>query len=336
LKSQWVDLDIRDEVVEYITKLAETKIFTKTKLIRMIGVNRSRYYDWVSRSGISNKYCNNLPKMNWITPEEKVAILNYVNETFGNKTSFLKTGYRRIAYEMMDEDIAAVSPSSVYWILRDAGLLNKWDTMKMSSKGTGFKQPDKPHQEWHTDIKYVNVLGTFLFLITVMDGYSRYILHHELRFNMTQYDVELTVQKAVEKYPNESPKLISDNGPQYKARDFEKFLKETGLQHVKISVGYPQSNGKMERFYRTLNEECLKLKTVLDINDARNIIADYIDYYNKTRLHSALFYLTPEDFLMGRVEERISDRENKILEAKIYRGYYWSYLKQNYFLTNVF
>lgn len=112
--------------------------------------------------------------------------------------------------------------------------------MKISSKGTGYKQPGKPYQELHTDIKYVYVLGTFLFLITVMNGYSRYILHHELRFNMTEYDVELTVQKSLEKYPNESPKLISDNEPQNKARDFEKYLKYNGLQHIKISFEYPQ------------------------------------------------------------------------------------------------
>lgn len=123
--SQWVDLDIRDEVIEYITKLTDTKIFTKTKLKRMMWINLGRYYDWVSRSGISNKYSNDLPKMNWITPEEKEAILSYVIENYGNKSSSLKTGLRRIAYEMMEDDIAAVSPSSVYWILKDAGFLNK-------------------------------------------------------------------------------------------------------------------------------------------------------------------------------------------------------------------
>lgn len=296
-------------------------------MIKLIGISRSRYYDWVSRMGILNKYRNNFPKTNWITLEEKKAILEYVNNNYATNDLYLKAGYRRITYEMMDKNIAAVSPSTVYWILKEAGLLNKWNTKKSSLKGTGFKQPKKPHQEWHTDIKYVNVLGTFLFLITVMDGYSRYILHHELRYNMTEYDVELTVQKALEKYPGKNPKLISDNGPQYISRDFEKFLKLSELEHVKISVGYPQSNGKMERFYRTVNEECLKVKSIVSIDDARLVVGSFIDYYNTTRLHSAIYYLTPEDLLTGRLEQRIQEREDKILEAKIIRGYYWNQLK---------
>lgn len=327
MKAKWVDLDIRDQIVKFIEKMLKTEIYTTTELIKLLGINRSRYYEWVSRFGIVNKYCTNIPTYNWLTPEEKSAILEYVKKNYSNNALYLRMGYRRIAYEMLDKNIAAVSPSSVYWILRNAGLLNKYSPIKMSKKGTGFKQPEKPHQEWHTDIKYVNVLGMFLFLITVMDGYSRYLLHHELRLNMTEYDVELTIQRALEKYPNEHPKLISDNGPQYISRDFEKFLKEAELQHVKTSVGYPPANGKMERFYLTLENECLQTKTMISIEDARKIIAEFIDYYNKSRLHSSLFYLTPEDFLMGRVEQKIQVREEKMLEAKIWRGYYWSQKK---------
>lgn len=89
----------------------------------------------------------------------------------------------------------------------------------------------------------------------------------------------------------------------------------------------------MKGFYRTLNEECLQIKSIIDIEDAKNIIDEYVNYYNKVRLHSALFYLSPEDFLLGRVEDRICDIENKISEAKIYRGYYWSYLYKVHYLT---
>ncbi len=115
-----------------------------------------------------------------------------------------------------------------------------------------------------------------------------YILHHELRFNMTKYDVELTIQKAREKYPLSNPRLISDNGSQYTSNDFAKFLKEVGLQHIKTSVAYPQSNGKacteprfsMERFYRTIGEECLRTRSMVSIEDARETVAEFIEYYH--------------------------------------------------------
>jgi transposase InsO family protein len=126
---------------------------------------------------------------------------------------------------MLDLNIAAVYPSSVYRILKKAGLLNKWNTNKTSLKGTGFKQPDGPHKHWHTDIKYLNFNGSFLFLISVLDGYSRYVLHHEVRHTMNEYDIELTIQKAKDKYPLAKPRVISDNGGQFISKEFKLFIK---------------------------------------------------------------------------------------------------------------
>ena len=102
---------------------------------------------------------------------------------------------------MLDEDIVAVSPSSVYRILKAEGLLNQWNTLKRSSKGLGFKHTDSSSSTLAYRYQVYKFPGSFLFLISVMDGYSRYILHHEVRANMTKYDVELTIQRAKEKYP---------------------------------------------------------------------------------------------------------------------------------------
>ncbi|MGC8596132.1 MAG: transposase, partial [Candidatus Kryptoniota bacterium] len=137
------------------------------------------------------------------------------------------------------------------------------------------------------------------FLISVIDGYSRYIVHHELRTSMEEYDVEITIERALEKFPFERPGLISDNGSQYVSRDFAEFLRLTGLQHTRTSVGYPQSNGKIERFHESISQECLRKRSLIDIEDARKQVAEYIEYYNTRRLHSALYYLTPEDYLNG-------------------------------------
>jgi transposase InsO family protein len=217
---------------------------------------------------------------------------------------------------MLDDNIDAVSPSTTYRVLKSAGLLNRWEKVKKSTKGNGFELPAIPHQHWHTDIKYVNFRGTFLFLISVIDGYSRYIVYHEVRTNMQEYDVQIIIQRALEKYPLAKPRFITDNGAQFISKDFAEYLKQAGLQHIRTSIAYPQSNGKIERYHRTIHGECLMTKSLIDLDDARKQVAEFIDYYNRKRLHSALFYLTPYDFLNVRITEKLEARNTKLQLAK--------------------
>jgi transposase InsO family protein len=140
---------------------------------------------------------------------------------------------------MLDAEVVAVSPSTVFRILRAEGLLDRW-SRRPGKKGTGFAQPTARHQHWHVDISYLNVGGTFYYLCSILDGYSRKLLHWELRDSMKEADVELTVQRAREKYPEARPRVITDNGPQFIARDFKLFLREAGMTHVRTSPYYPQ------------------------------------------------------------------------------------------------
>lgn len=121
---------------------------------------------------------------------------------------------------MLDQDVVAVSPSSVYRVLKNEGLLQRWNR-KPSSKGQGFKGPSQPHEYWHIDVSYLNIKGTFYYLCGVLDGYSRYIVHWEIRESMTESDVEIILQRAREKFPKAHPRIISDNGPQFIAKDFK-------------------------------------------------------------------------------------------------------------------
>jgi len=298
--------------VEYIIQINRKTEIKIKQLVKWLGITSSKYYSWREEQIRVDKKHNdgyNIPKSHWILGWERQAIIDYAKEHIGE-------GYRRLTYMMIDENIVFVSPSSVYRVLKKAGLLNKWNIVKTKSKGKGFFQPEKFNEHWHTDIKYVNFRGTFLFLISVIDGYSRYIIHHELRTHMQETDVEIVIQRALEKYPDAKPRLITDNGPQYVSKDLSQFLKIVGLQHIKTSVMYPQSNGKIERFHRTIQSECIKKHSLIDLEDARNQISRYIDYYNTRRLHSSLFYLTPDDFVNGRVDTRLKERKEKLLLAK--------------------
>lgn len=303
---------IRDNVVDTIRKLNQMTGIPLKIMLKWLNLSTSKYHDWVRRYNQENSHNANIPKANWLLNWERKAIIEYSLKHIGE-------GYRRLTYMMLDENVVAVSPSSVYRVLKRAGLLNKWNKVKKSSKGHGFDQPEKPHEHWHIDIKYVNFNGTFLFLIDIIDGYSRYIVHHELRTHMQESDVQITVQKALEKYKGVNPRLITDNGTQFISKDFTEYLRLVGMQHIRTSIAYPQSNGKIERFHRSVNEECLQKKPMIDLVDARLQVFKYIEFYNNVRLHSSLNYLTPDDYMADRIEIRLKEREEKLNAAILNR-----------------
>jgi putative transposase len=216
---------------------------------------------------------------------------------------------------MLDQDIAACSPSSVYRVLKQAGLLDR-HTPKPSSKGKGFVQPVRPHEHWHVDVSYINIAGTFYYLCSLLDGCSRFTVHWEIRETMTEADVEQIIQRAREKFPGVRPRIISDNGPQFIAHDFKEFIRLCGMTHARTSPYYPQSNGKIERWHRILKEECIRPGTPLTLEDARRIVGKFVAYYNTVRLHSALGYITPKDKLEGREQEIFAARDRKLEAAR--------------------
>jgi putative transposase len=268
----------------------------------------SKFHDWKHRYGKANEHNGMVPRDWWLEDWEKRAILDYHDR-------HPLEGYRRLTFMMLDDDVVAVSPASVYRVLKQAGRLDRrW--FSPSKKGTGFVQPLSPHEHWHVDISYINVSGTFYYLTSVLDGCSRYIVHWEIRESMTERDVETIVQRALERHPGEKPRIISDNGPQFIARDFKEFIRLTGVTHVRTSPYYPQSNGKLERWHGSLKRECIRPAAVSSSEEARRRITGYVDHYNNTRLHSALGYVTPADKLMGLEKEIFAERDRKLEEAR--------------------
>ena len=278
------------------------------RFIAWIGVSRSKFYNWRERYGKVNEHNALVPRDHWIEPWERQAILNYYAE-------HMTDGYRRITFMMLDENIVAVSPSTTYRVLSQAGLLKRFHPGK-SSKGRGFEQPLVPHEHWHVDISYINIRGTFFFLCDIIDGASRFIVHWDIREQMREADVEIVLQKAHELYPDATPRIISDNGPQFIARDFKEYIRLRGMTHVRTSPYYPQSNGKIERFHQTLKGECIRQKTPLSLDGAKSVVSQYIDYYNNHRLHSAIGYITPKDKLLGRANEIHQERDHKLEMAR--------------------
>jgi transposase InsO family protein len=285
----------------------KTDLSTK-QFVTWLGIREGKFYDWRLRYGKVNEHNAWIPRDWWLEEWEKQAILKF---HFDHPLN----GYRRLTFMMLDANIVAVSPSSVYRVLRKAGLMDRHN-VKPSRKGTGFEQPLQPHDHWHIDVSYLNIAGTFYYMCSILDGCSRYITHWEIREHMTDDDVTTILQRAREKFPEARPRIISDNGPQFIAKDFKEFIRICGMTHVRTSPYYPQSNGKLERYHRTIKGDCIRVRTPLSLEDARRMVQEYVEHYNQVRLHSAIGYVAPMDRLLGRQQAIFDERDRKLTEAR--------------------
>jgi transposase InsO family protein len=308
LTGQWIAHDLRDELVDFVQDWSAKTEIAYQQLLGWIALSARKFRDWRERYGKVTEHNHPVPRDHWLEGWEKEAIVKFYHQ-------YPLEGYRRLCFMMLDRDIVAVSPTSVYRVLKAEGLLaNRWQ--KPTRKGTGFVQPLQPHEHWHIDFSYVNVGGTFYYLCSILDGCSRAIVHWEIREAMKEADAELVLQRAREKHPQARPRIISDNGPQFVAKDFKEFLRLWQTSHVFTSPHYPQSNGKLERYHRTLKEQAIRPKTPLTLEDARRVVGEFVQHYNTVRLHSALGYVTPQDRLAGRHTEIYAARDRKLEAAR--------------------
>jgi len=300
--------DTRDAVVDFVWSWSEKTELPVERFAGWLGVARGKLFDWRKRYGKVNEHNALVPRDHWLCAWEKKAIVDFHAQN-------PLEGYRRLTFMMLDKDVVAASPSSVYRVLSAAGLLDRWNH-KPSKKGTGFVQPLAPHEHWHIDIAYLNVAGTFYYMCTILDGASRAIVHWEIREAMTEQDVEIIVQRGRELHPTARPRMISDNGPQFVAKDFKEFIRIAGMTHVRTAPYYPQSNGKIERYHKTIKGDAIRVTPPATLDEARALVARFVAHYNGVRLHSAIGYITPNDFLAGRQKEIWAERDRKLEEAR--------------------
>jgi putative transposase len=301
-------------VIDFIALWSLKTQIPAKRFVHWLGISESKFHQWKKRYGKANEHNGSVPRDHWLEPWEKARILAFYYE---NRDE----GYRRLTYMMLDAGEVAVSASTVYRVLSRAGVLRPWGTPG-SKRGTGFQQPLRPHQHWHIDMSYLNIRGTFYYMTSILDGYSRAIIHHEIRETMTQEDVQIIVQRALERYEpvleacGVTPRIISDNGPQFVGRDFRFYLRQKGMDHVTTSPYYPESNGKIERYHRTIKSECIRPMSPLSLGEARRVVDEFVRHYNEVRLHSAIGYVTPLDKLNGREEAIFRDRDRRLEAAR--------------------
>jgi len=180
LKQRWTPHDTRDAIVDYVNQYSELTELPQKQFLRWLTLGASKFHNWKARYGKVNEHNASIPRDHWLEDWERKAILDFHEQ-------YPLEGYRRLTFMMLDRDVVACSPASVYRVLKKAGALQRFNG-KPSRKGTGFQQPLLPHEHWHVDVSYLNIAGTFYFLCSLLDGCSRYLVHWEIRENMRKND----------------------------------------------------------------------------------------------------------------------------------------------------
>ena len=179
-------------------------------------------------------------------------------------------------------------------------------------------RPNAPNQQWHTDVMYVWVAARFYFLLSFIDAYSRYVVHHKLLILLDGKSVAIELQAALEAAPGLKPRVVHDHGGEFVNRDVATVVKAHNLIDIKARPRHPESNGIVERFNGTVRQDSDD-EYGKNYLQAEAIIAQLIQHYNDERLHATLGYMAPTVWHRGQPDEVRQERARRIAAARAHR-----------------
>ena len=297
-----------------IIKLVEESDLGVKRTLEDLGVPRSTFYSWYDKyqkegyEGLANgsrgprRYWNRIPE------KEKKQVVKLA-------LKHPEKSPRELALFITDKYERFISKSSVYKILKDYDLVTSpaYTVIKASDE---FK--DKTtyvNQMWQTDFTYFKILNWgWYYLATVIDDYSRYVISWKLFSTMKAGDVKEVLDMALAKtgldqvMVKHKPRLLSDNGPCYLSEELKTYLEEKKMEHRRGAPYHPQTQGKIERYHRTIKNQ-IKLTNYYYPQDLINTIEEFVDYYNNERYHESINNLKPVDVFNGLQREILTKRE---------------------------
>ena len=259
------------KVVDFVNTISTKTRLPVQQVVEWCGLARGKFYDWRKRYGKVNEHNGLVPRDHWIEDWERQRVIDYFD-------CHPLDGYRRLTFMMLDEEVVALSPSTTYRVLSKAGRLDRWNG-KPSKKGTGFVQPVRAHQHWHTDISYLNLGGTFYYLCSFLDGASRAVVHWEMRVDDgSGCGVHFGASKGT------VPRRAASNHLGQRSSVHREGLRRGHPQsqgsHVRTRR-YPQSNGKIERWHKTIKSDALRpANRPRASKRLADLMERFVEYYN--------------------------------------------------------
>lgn len=298
----------QQEKYEIIQIVEESEIGVN-RTLKELGIHKRTYYNWYGKykesgyEGLAPKSKTADSQWNRIPNEIRNDVVDFALE-------HPELSSREIAFKYVDEKKYFISESSVYRILKSRGLITSPAYLVMQASDSFKDKTTRPNQMWQTDFTYFKIVGWgWYYLSTVLDDYSRYIVNWELCSSMKAEDVESTLNSALERAQvTEKPKLLSDNGSCYISKELATYLNEKGMKHVRGRPNHPQTQGKIERYHRSM-KNVVKLENYYFPGDLIHRLEEFVEHYNNHRYHESLNNLTPADVYFGRDKEILIRRE---------------------------
>lgn len=299
-------MELQREVEALVKQTQDRSGWPIRRTLKVLEIPPASYYRWRRGRGRTREAVQSFFEL---LPAEREAIVHYA-------LKHPEVRHRELAWKMVDDGVCAVSPSSVYRVLTGADLVSGWKP-KVKAKGTGKPVPPKrPDELWQTDIRYVKVGSRNYYLLSFLDVYSRYVVHHELLRCMDGLSVSIAAAAALATLPDgRRPVIQSDHGSGFIAGEFAGTLAGAGVTHTLIRPHTPTDNAFIERYHRTIGEK-IDEHELEDYAQACAVIDGIIDHYNHRRLHSSLKYLRPVDYYRGNPEALLAERRRKLKTAR--------------------
>jgi putative transposase len=306
---------LQQQVHAEVEKTKARSGWSKAKALSALGIARRSYYRWLKEEAWSKAKPVRPVQPYEALSEEKSAVKRYA-------LAHPELRHRELAWRMVDEDVAYLSPSTVYRLLKTENLVCPWRRRRKRRRAEEEKA-QRPNERWATDLMYLQVAGRQYFYIGFIDEYSRYLVHQELLRSMDGPSVSLaaaaalaTLPKGADGLPVDRPEMRTDNGSGYVSWEFRQVLREHGMTQQRIRPHCPEENGLMERSNRTVREALEEEAEPEDVLEAERQLSRIQRRYNEERLHSALGYLRPVDYYRGNPAVLHEARRQKLQQAR--------------------
>ena len=297
-----------------VIRLVEGSDRSVRQTLQELQVNRATFYAWYRRyraegqAGLAAKPPAARRYWNRIPPPMRQQVV-------AAALAAPEHSPRELAWQLTDRTGHFLSESSVYRILKAHDLITSPAFVVITAADRFSHPTTRPNELWQTDFTYLRVVGWgWYYLSTVLDDYSRYILAWTLTTTMAATDVATTLDLARAKAGvdrvavRHRPRLLSDNGPCYVSAELATYLATHGLIHTRGKPYHPMTQGKIERYHRSM-KNVVKLEHYYSPWELERAIGRFVEHYNHRRLHEALQNVTPADVYSGRQATILSRRE---------------------------